>query len=133
MDRLKFRYVFKKDFGGKTGICYKMPIFDLDETVRTEFEKTINGYTDYDYELVSKDQCTGKKDKNNILLFENDIIYKKGNKNYKKEKMYSKVIFDDMYAEFNISDEDGCHRMPSNSQNIEVVGNIYQNRGLIHA
>ncbi|WP_372520906.1 YopX family protein [Candidatus Ruminimicrobiellum ovillum] len=132
MDRLKFRYVFKKDFGGKTGICYKMPVFDLDETVRTEFEKTIKGYADYGYELVSKDQCTGKKDKNNILLFENDIIYKKGNKNYKKEKMYSKVIFDDMYAEFNISDEDGCHRMPSNSQNIEVVGNIYQNKELLN-
>lgn len=32
-DRLKYRYVFTKDFGGKTGICYKMPIFDLDTIV----------------------------------------------------------------------------------------------------
>ena len=76
-------------------------------------------------------QCTGLKDKNNTLIFERDIIYKKGTKNHKGEKMYSEVIWDQMYAEFNISDDNGMHRMPSNSNNIEIIGNIYENPELL--
>ena len=76
-------------------------------------------------------QCTGLKDKNNTLIFEGDIIYKKGTKNHKGEKMYSEVIWDQMYAEFNISDDNGMHRMPSNSNNIEIIGNIYENPELL--
>lgn len=76
-------------------------------------------------------QCTGLKDKNGKLIYEGDIIYKKGSKNWKKEKMYSKVVWCEVYAEFNISDEDGLHRMPSNPNNVEVLGNIYENPELL--
>lgn len=76
-------------------------------------------------------QCTGLKDKNDRLIYEGDIIYKKGTKNYKGQKMYSEVIWDQMYAEFNISDDNGLHRMPSNSNNIEIIGNIFENPKLL--
>lgn len=76
-------------------------------------------------------QCTGLKDKTGKLIYEGDIIYKKGSKNYKKEKMYSRVCWDSMYAQFNISDENGMHQMPSNSNNIEIIGNIYENPELL--
>ena len=76
-------------------------------------------------------QCTGLKDKNGKLIYEGDIIYKKGSKDYKKEKMYSRVCWDSMYAQFNISDKNGMHQMPSNSNNIEVIGNIYENSELL--
>lgn len=76
-------------------------------------------------------QCTGLKDKCGKLIYEGDIIYKKGDKTWNKQKMYSKVIFDDMYASFDISNENGCHRMPTNSNNIEVIGNIYENKELL--
>ena len=75
--------------------------------------------------------CTGLKDKNGRLIYEGDIIYKKGTKNHKGEKMYSEVVWDQMYAEFNISDDNGMHRMPSNSNNIEIIGNIYENPELL--
>lgn len=75
--------------------------------------------------------CTGLKDKNGKLIYEGDIIYKKGSKDYKKEKMYSRVCWDSMYAQFNISDKNGMHQMPSNSNNIEVIGNIYENSELL--
>lgn len=46
--------------------------------------------------------------------------------------MYSLVCWDYMYAQFNISDENGLHQMPSNSNNIEVTGNIYENSELLN-
>lgn len=76
-------------------------------------------------------QCTGLKDKNGELIYEGDIIYKKGSKNHKKEKMYSRVCWDSMYAQFNLSDENGMHKIPSNSNNIEIIGNIYKTPELL--
>ncbi len=73
-DRFKFRYVFKKDFGGKTGICYKMPIFDLNEVACDNFSEVIKGYTDFGYKLVSIEQCTGIKDDNEKYIYEGDIV-----------------------------------------------------------
>ena len=92
---------------------------------------TKDGFTSTQIKYGELIQCTGLKDKNNTLIFEGDIIYKKGTKNHKGEKMYSEVIWDQMYAEFNISDDNGMHRMPSNSNNIEIVGNIYENPELL--
>lgn len=76
-------------------------------------------------------QCTGFKDKNGKLIYEGDIVYKKGSKNWKKEKLYSIVIYDNMYGHFNISDENGIHNIPQNKDNIEVIGNIYENPELL--
>lgn len=81
--------------------------------------------------IIKLMQCTGLKDKSDRLIFEGDIIYKKGTKNHRGEKMYSEVVWDQMYAEFNISDDNGMHRMPSNSNNIEIIGNIYENPELL--
>lgn len=75
-------------------------------------------------------QCTGLKDKNGKLIYEGDIVFKKGNK-FNGEKYNSKVIFDEMYAAFNISDMNGIHQMPTNSNNIEIIGNIYENSDLL--
>ena len=130
-DRFKFRYVFEKDFGGKTGICYKMPVFNLDDAVRSVFENKILEYTNFGYKLIAKNQCTGLKDKNGKLIYEGDVDYKKGSKNWKNEKLLSKVIWSNNSAAFMISDENGLHQMPMNSHNIEILGNIYENPELI--
>lgn len=85
--------------------------------------------SDCNFEVM---QCTGLSDKNSKLIYEGDIVYKKGNKDHKGNKMFSIVVWCSMYAEFNISDENGLHRMPSNSNNVEVIGNIYENPELLN-
>ena len=125
-DRFKFRFWHKPT--NKMVDCYG---FNKDFV----FGDTLDGVgTDYNpakFEDCILMQCTGLKDKNDRLIYEGDIIYKKGTKNYKGQKMYSEVIWDQMYAEFNISDDNGMHRMPSNSNNIEIIGNIFENPELL--
>lgn len=84
-------------------------------------------------ELLEKytNQCTGLKDKNGTLIYEGDVVYKKGSKNWKNEKLLSKVIWSSNSAAFMISDENGLHQMPMNSNNIEILGNIYETPELI--
>lgn len=123
-DRFKFRYnynnkiydVFAIDFFHSTGQIVSL---DRKETLMCKIN------------LDNLIQCTGLKDKNAKLIYEGDIAFKKGSKNYKKEKLYSVVIWDSMYAQFNLSDENGIHQIPSNSNNIEIVGNIYENPELL--
>lgn len=74
LDRFKFRYVFTKDFGGKTGICYKMPIFNLDTITDENFNKIVKSYIDNAYKLISIEQSTGLRDKNGKLIYEGDIV-----------------------------------------------------------
>ena len=76
-------------------------------------------------------QCTGLKDKHGKLIYEGDVVYKKGSKNWKNEKLLSKVIWSSNSAAFMISDENGLHQMPMNSNNIEILGNIYETPELI--
>ena len=124
-DRLKFRYFDAEDekMYDVKNIC-----FVGEPTVTVAYKPVIKKAIYRGYLI----QCTGLKDKNGKLIYEGDIVYKKGSKNYKKEKMYSLVCWDCMYAQFNISDENGMHQMPSNSNNIEVIGNIYENPELLN-
>lgn len=125
-DRFKFRYVFTKDFGGKTGICYKMPIFNLDTITDENFNKIVKSYIDYDYKLISIEQCTGLKDKNGKLIYEGDICkYKFEEIDEQKAIIYfnkelcsflAKPLNDFQYTRIN---------------NCEVIGNIYENPELL--
>lgn len=122
-DRFKFRYVFKKDFGGKTGVCYKMPIFDLDDVTDENFNKVIKGYIDFDYKLVSIEQSTGLKDKNGKLIFEGDILQDKyaclHPISWNKKGFYEADTF--ALAGF----------YKAIQEDMEVIGNIYENSELL--
>lgn len=143
-DRFKFRYVFTKDFGGKTGICYKMPIFDLDTITDENFNKVVKEYADYGYILVSKCQCTGLKDKNCKLIYEGDIVKYFCPAEYcsdglhKCPECYSgengSVHYDEdlaMYEYRSKSDQCPLTDNINTEEDLEIIGNIYENPELL--
>lgn len=131
-DRFKFRIWHKplkqmhyNDFViTATGYCAK--IYQQDDYMM----KFNQGDLEFDKQCVVM-QCIGLKDKNDKLIYEGDVVFKKGSKNYKGEKMFSKVLYSNDSAAFMISDENGLHQIPHNSSNIEIIGNIYENPELI--
>ena len=146
-DRFKFRYVFEKDFGGKTGICYKMPVFNLDDAVRSVFENKIIEYTNFGYKLIAKNQCTGLKDKNDKLIYEGDIVnvYVSSKKLYKYQVKFEigsfMLVSNDEIFDFTNKWNDNVYPLSQlyfeyeNEDNciyqLEVIGNIYENTELL--
>lgn len=130
-DRFKFKYVFAKDFGGKTGICYKMPIFNLDTITDENFNKIVKSYIDYDYKLISIEQSTGLKDKYGKLIYEGDIVKFKFGNEYRNGKVeYSQTIWSISNAEFINRAYVGGALINMYSES-EVIGNIYENSELL--
>lgn len=135
-DRFKFRYVFTKDFGGKTGICYKMPIFKLDTITDENFNKIVKSYIDYDYKLISIEQSTGLKDKNGELIYEGNIV-KAITRNPYEEYIgviqYHTCYFSLDYKEVGKYGECGISLSKNTSDfaTLEILGNRYENPELL--
>jgi len=124
-DRLKLRAYVKanEEMEEVDSICF-------DEEMNYDAQVVVGGVGRM-FDEVELMQCTGLKDKNGTLIYEGDIVYKKGSLNWKKEKINSQVVWIESLAAFGLSDENGLHQMTRNLENIEVKGNICETPELL--
>lgn len=128
---METRYLFKAkrlDNGEWVQGCY---IYDVDRDCSkslNEFAHRIQPLYSHAYaEPVDPSticQCTGLKDKNGKLIWENDIV--------KDDVIYGVVKWDDANARHIIDDrDDGYQEYSDWWHEVEVIGNVFDNQELL--
>ena len=117
-DRFKFRVVYYNDVEKKYFI-FEPDLISADGTARA-YAYGESGADEY-YDAVTLNQCTGLKDKNGKLIYENDIV---------TDVLTNKftINFDEKYLSFlltNIKTKESMVFYPNIK--LEIIGNIYEN------
>jgi len=129
MREIKFRYRIKQKNNPEIRTLI-LPLHDLEFNFYEDIIKN-------NWEVLSKDQFTGLKDKNGKEIYERDIVNCRGY----QDKIYSigEVYWSDITAQIYI----GCHynnnllnpefslRIVEDVKELEVIGNIYENPELL--
>lgn len=111
---IKFRYVWQHEDTGNIS----MPIFSL-------YRISAEGLSGVDrHVVIGIDQYTGLKDKNGKEIYENDIVITE----YGEDKHTDTVIWENSSAIFTL-EKDGD--LLNEYLDLEVIGNIYENKDLI--
>lgn len=129
------RYLFKakriKDGQWVEGAFYIEPYTDCCYII--QWNSTGLGFNEFievDGETIC--QCTGLKDKNGNLIWENDIVKHYNDDAHPESYCTGTVLWDENYAEFyRTSNEYGLSKLRISSDCIyEVVGNVFDNQEL---
>lgn len=83
---------------------------------------------DYENRYIIQ-QCTGLKDKNGTLIYEGDIVKDWNNKIYKIVWLDDAACF--LVENIETNSKMGIYALICDENNLEVIGNIYENKELL--
>ena len=130
-DRFKFRVVYYNDVEKKYFI-FEPDLISADGTARA-YAYGESGADEY-YDTVTLNQCTGLKDKNSKLIYENDIVkfY------FDNDEIIAVLIWDNDESRFYLNTTDYFKDKYvtdyeiTKQEKYEVIGNIYENKELLN-
>lgn len=129
-DRFKFRVVYYNDVEKKYFI-FEPDLISADGTARA-YAHGESGADEY-YDTLTLNQCTGLKDKNGKLIYENDIVkfY------FDNDEIIAILIWDNDESRFYLNTTDYFKDKYvtdyeiTKQEKYEVIGNIYENPELL--
>jgi uncharacterized phage protein (TIGR01671 family) len=92
-----------------------------------DFDLQSNGEIGFFNHRIVIQQYTGLKDKNGKEIYEGDIV----ECDKKKDKIIGVVAFYEDLGSFKVSYSDIFSRFISNIEDVEVIGNIFENKELL--
>lgn len=125
-DRFKFRIVVKTKVKTLAGNFDHISIYPCNGFIQTKqkikFRSGAKDFSFYSHQVVAILQSTGLRDKNGTLIYDGDICLFENNYIY-TVKFEKGCFYTDAYSDF-----DPLYRF----KNIEVLGNIYENKELLN-
>lgn len=131
---MKDRYLFRGKLIDNSGWVYGLPSYDEDG--KGEIEEIEVCSADYiDFHSVDPSticQCTGLKDKNGKLIFENDILSGHIDDEFPEDETRKRVMWHENGWWTNEQGCDDCEELDDfDSENFEVIGNMIDNPELL--
>ena len=136
MREIKFRAYIKKDYNkeliGKTLEISSIHLKKNKVIIGYSINKSNYGNKSFNYEDIELMQYTGLKDKNGKEIYEGDIVsFNLKSDSEGQPYIIGYIEYQTTFSGYRIMSFEGSFALDYNIKDVEVIGNIYDNKNLL--